>query len=921
MCDLESGDVKYSIDASNQRRAALRLALRQGERKLQSELQELSRELYTFLLNTVTRQLLEKGSNHDAESDSRLEESPLADRDCTVPSSSVIAQNVADKFDLEGSGSGLPGLARSTFSIAIKDLFDGLVRQVPDVDSTETWGREALLKRTAKLREANRELEHELHRLRSQHFALSQQYRRMRTFVGKVKATLWLSMNAIVQELEANGASASGVLSVVHRFSSEWPEEAISTQDELLMTIGDVKTSDTTDEAEDGTLSLVEELQHARRVEETKRVSAEQRLAELQASIPVRIQEAVRQATEAARDDSRLFHRLKKEYEQRIDELHDTVETLREEANKRLEDAKRLHDEEFAHVEVVQDELANLRRSTQLMNLQNEKLRNDFVHHKLKSLNEAQQMSRQLRAATEQLATRREEHVVKAEAEKPLLERIAKLTEANEQLGSDLRFVRNRFDGALAERQDLTDDSIRLHKELQLARHDLEGLRSRFSVLETSANRQEEVIAKLKAENSSLAMNAAESRLSIITDSTRAKRVVETLAAKRRSSIEAQSLSQAMQSSMVRPKSSTGSGEGHQQQQLQLLQVEAGPDAALSPFEGSDAPFEGPSAMMTRAAQASSSDAGQPKESKKAPNAAALKPDGNREQFEDRSEKPKKMDGARLSRSAGTLTSGPSSAAQDEQDDNQKDQCEPTRMDNQSKEGKQLSSAVAARPPSGPRRIGSAGNRDMSASTAASAAADDAASNVIRQLASAKINPQRLVQALVQAFSRPPRPFGDDALDFGVHGVAKAPAPSTKIESNRADEGTQTATGFYEVTEAILHEKLLWTNLTKEVVSLKQEYDQLIAAAKSCCLCIDHGGSCVAPSLAAPVDAAVPVDSGRPIPPAGHAQKKSATLRRTVARPLSARPSSGRSACSVPLPHTISVQQLSLLPERFLEKK
>jgi hypothetical protein len=969
MCDLHSGDVKYSIEASNERRAALRLALRQGERRLQAELRELSSELVTFLLNTISRQ------RSTGTPSTKPESIALADaaKDSSMRSMAVLDDGAT--FDVEASG--LPSLAHSTFSRAIQELFESLVRQVPDIDASETWGRESLLKRTARLRESNRELEQELQRLRTQHFALSERFRKMRAFVSAVKTTLWLSMNAIVQELEANGASASGVLSVVHRFSKEWPDERSAAEEDRMMILSDFQTSsEGQDGASDGdsrTLNLVEELQHARRIEESRRIIAEQVVAEMQASLPLKIAEAVRQATEAARDDSRLFQRMRKEYENRIDELLDAVETLKEESNKRLDDAHRLQEEEQVHGDIVQDEVAALRRTTQLMALQNEKIRNDFVHLKLKALTESQQLTRQLKVATDQLATRREEHVVRAEAEQPLLEKIARLNDTLDTLGADLRFLKTRSEAAVTERQEVVDDNIKLTRELQLARHDLDGVRSRCAVLETNITSQADTIARLAAENSTLTMQAAQARLAFVTDAARAGRLsaagasalAAAAAAARRRTLD--STQQGQQSGGVNnprggghvtsgeddlssasavPPSNTSDGSSafppagsHQDAVDSYHQSNTAAHSDLSPFE-SGATRDSPSVAAANVApgddpsQLEMRKAGSKKNEKNSRGSVAP----------ERGSGPGNATHSAGGRPGTTAARGPQESPPQQSESfggpcEQKEDAPPAALCSQSAGGGsrealghsdnlQLMVTPTApqrsRPPSGVARHQPGGGLPRPA--------EDAPTQAIRQLQAAKINPLRLVQALVGAFARSTQP--DDISSLLLHGPLEISSSKTggaatgAAAQSRADEGTQTvAAGFYEVTEAILHEKLLWSNLSREVVDLKKEYDSLIAAAKACCLCADHGGGpqrasdgvCPAAAAASPPPVAAPPTAGQ-APHVRHSGTlASVQLRRTVSRPLSARPSNGgRGVCSVPLPHTISVQKLSLVPERYL---
>lgn len=222
-----------------------------------------------------------------------------------------------------------------------------------------------------------------------------------------------------------------------------------------------------TDEDNHSSLALIESLEHARRMEESRRATAEAQLLEYQASMPQLVQAAVRVAADSASANTLLFERMKKEYEMQIDELRDANELLKSESLKRQHDAKEVHEEMTLQADTIHDELAVMRRAHQLVTMQMEKLRNDLLSHKLKSLNDIQLLNRALSTANEVIATRREEAVVEAEAEKPLLLAIQRLNEAQASSLADFRTAKRRAEVLSAERVELVEENAKVYKMSQ----------------------------------------------------------------------------------------------------------------------------------------------------------------------------------------------------------------------------------------------------------------------------------------------------------------------------------------------------------------------------------------------------------------------------------------------------------------------
>jgi hypothetical protein len=321
---------------------------------------------------------------------------------------------------------------------SVAEAFTALLAFTPDIDPAETWEREVLLKRLSMLREQVRMLKAELRQQQARYNTLAGSHSSLLHFTNALRTSLWSSVNAIASELRAQN-NQNGALQVLAAFHREWPSDVTSqaTLLEQLQTINDRgnRTLEYSEEADDAVKELVANaVAEARGEERAKTRAIEEQLHDLEASLPTRIAEAVRLAKDSMKNNAALFERLKGEYEQRIDELSDLVETMKTEANRRVDDVRNVV-MKFTKASVGIDvgrKLASARagddeRYLAESILKQEELKMELLRQKVENKVEQQTLHRTLKAANQRLAKIRPEQEVFLEAQEPLKKEINNL--------------------------------------------------------------------------------------------------------------------------------------------------------------------------------------------------------------------------------------------------------------------------------------------------------------------------------------------------------------------------------------------------------------------------------------------------------------------------------------------------------------
>lgn len=403
----EEVEAFFSTDGVNKRRIAFRARIEHVQKALQRRLKELS-----------------------------VEHVSLVERFSSRAATGATASAGDDEY------SGVRDVAREITASALEDsvteAFTALLAFTPNVDPAETWEREALLKRLSMLREQVRMLKAELRQQQGRYNTLAGSHSSLLHFTNALRTSLWSSVNAIAAELRARD-DQSGALQVLAAFHREWPSDVTSqaTLLEQLQAVNDRgnRTLEYSEEADDAVKELVANaVAEARGEERAKTRAVEEQLHDLEASLPTRIAEAVRIAKDSMKNNAALFERLKGEYEQRIDELSDLVETMKTEANRRVDDVRNVV-LKFTKASVGIDVGRKLasghagddeRRIAESI-LKQEELKMELLRQKMENKVEQQTLHRTLKAANQRLAKVRPESDIVAEAQEPLAKEIGSL--------------------------------------------------------------------------------------------------------------------------------------------------------------------------------------------------------------------------------------------------------------------------------------------------------------------------------------------------------------------------------------------------------------------------------------------------------------------------------------------------------------
>ena len=221
----------------------------------------------------------------------------------------------------------------------IENRIADLMKSIPPISATDIWSKEQLQRRVSALREDINIYRTKLARHKRQYDALAVKYRRQREFANQVRCNLWRSLCEIVATLESQGMRAAPILNV---FEDQWPQQGGDAgegepEDDIAM----LDTQDPTlFDADEVQARIDEAVSKAQAAAEVKVRDAEQKLADTIAAQPALVAEAVNHACQERETEKKMFALLRREYENKIDELQEQLNTAQDEAEKRMEHAR-----------------------------------------------------------------------------------------------------------------------------------------------------------------------------------------------------------------------------------------------------------------------------------------------------------------------------------------------------------------------------------------------------------------------------------------------------------------------------------------------------------------------------------------------------------------------------------------------------